>query len=134
MIHCDWLDADITVKTSASVPTEYIQLCVKHFQSLSSEMKRKICESIREHLFTDDISDDNEIIPCSQFDSITIFKPYGNEPAYTICGEPEYEEEHGAAVMIRGDKVLDAGYRYDIEYSSPWSKEYIEKYNEQTVI
>lgn len=94
-------------------------------------MKEKICESIREHLFTDEISDDSQIIPNSHFDTITIFKPYGDELAYSIGGEAEYEEEHGVAVMIRGEKVIDAGYRYDIEYASPWSKENTEKYNNQ---
>lgn len=132
IIHCDWLNADINIQTSSEVPEEYIQLCMEHFLSLSAEMKQKVCESIIENMFYGETSDeDSEIISDSHFDSITIFKPYGDEPAYSIGGEAEYEEEHGVAVMIRGEKVIDAGYRYDIEYASPWSKENTEKYNNQ---
>lgn len=131
IIHCEWLNADLTVQTSSDVPAEYIQLCIDCFLSLSPDMKEKICESIREHLFTDEISDDSQMIPSTHFDTITIFKPYGDEPAYSIGGEAEYEQEHGVAVMIRGETVLDAGYRYDIEYASPWSKENTEKYSNQ---
>ncbi|MCH5204801.1 MAG: hypothetical protein J1F03_08620 [Oscillospiraceae bacterium] len=132
VFHCDWLNADITARKSKDVPEEYAKRCIEHFLSLSAEMQQKICEEIKETMFWDEEDDISDIISCSHFDSISIFKPYGDEPAYTIGGEPDYEPEHGIGVIIRGDKVLAVGYRGEAEYSSPWLKEYVEEYNKQT--
>lgn len=68
--------------------------------------------------------DENPSIKSCYFDIINVFKPYGEEVAYTIGGEPDFEEEHGIAVMIRGDQVLAISYRSDWEYTSLWSDEF----------
>lgn len=137
IIHCDWLNADITVRKSKDVPEEYAKRCIEHFLSFSPKMRQKLCNTINDAfpdwmLLLDETNDSSDIVSCSHFDSISIFKPYGDEPAYTIGGEPDYEPEHGIGVIIRGDKVLAVGYRGEAEDSSPWLKEYVEEYNKQT--
>lgn len=125
--HCGWLGSDISIQTAPNVPKEYIERCVKHLCSMSFDMRNKIRDMIIENMFVDGIPE-YEIINKSCFDCITIYTPYGEEPAYSLGGEPGFEEEHGMAVMIRGDRILDVGYRCDIEYTSPWNKEYETRY------
>ncbi len=121
--HCGWIGCDISIQTAPNVPKEYIDRCVKHLCSMSYDMRNKIRDMIIENMFADGISE-YEIIKKSCFDCITIYTPYGEEPAYILGGEPDFEEEHGMAVMIRGDRILDVGYRCDIEFTSLWDSKY----------
>jgi hypothetical protein len=125
--HCDWLDTDINVETLDTVSQEYIQQCISHLQLMPEKMQTEIRNAVVEWHDTDDIPME-EIIRSCNFDTITIPVPYGSEPAYTLDGEPDFEKEHGMSIIIRGNKVLEVGYRQDLHYCSPWQKEYVEKY------
>jgi hypothetical protein len=94
---------------------------------MSEKMQTEIRNAVAEWKDTDDIPMEKVIRSCN-FDTITIPVPYGNEPAYTLNGEPDFEKEHGISIIIRGNKVLKVGYRQDLHYCSPWQKEYVEKY------
>lgn len=119
--YCEWnKEWEIQVITTPDVSAEYFERCCNHFNSFSDEMKKQLCEKIREHMFTDEIENDDDLIPRSNFDTMTIYKPYGDKTVYIIGGEPDYEMEHGMAFVVCDDSVLDIGYRYDIEGSSPW--------------
>lgn len=119
--YCEWnKEWEIQVITNPDVSAEYFDRCFNHFNSFSGEMKKQLCEKIREHMFTDEIENDDDLIPHSNFDTMTIYKPYDDKIVYIIGGEPDYEMEHGMAFVVCDDSILDIGYRCDVEESSPW--------------
>lgn len=119
--YCEWnKEWEIQIIAAPDVSAEYIDRCCEHFYSLSDEMKQKLCEKIREHMFTDEIENDDDLIPHSNFDTMTIYKSYADKIVYIIGGEPDYELEHGMAFTVCDDSILDIGYRYDVEGSSTW--------------
>lgn len=121
--YCEWnREWEIQIIATPDISAEYLDICCDHFNSFSYEMKKNLCEKIREHMFTDEIENDDDLIPHSNFDTMTIYKPYGDKIVYIIGGEPDYELEHGMAFVVCDDSIFDIGYRYDIEESSPWLK------------
>ncbi len=55
------------------------------------------------------------------FSRMNIFLPYGEAPALTLGGNPDFAKEDGIGVVLREGKVLQVGTCADTEQISPWS-------------
>lgn len=130
-VRWELLDRALELQVSKGVPQDYVERCVQHLNCLSDAAIDRICSRILENFEdAEEISgaDENSrlVLNCLYFGSIRIFPPHGEEPAYILGFECEFEEEHGISWTMRGEEVLDMGYRADA--ASPWSYENEMKY------
>lgn len=110
----------------------YIEKCLAEIDTLSEIIKEEICKTFNawgEEWIpkTEKLTPESFIKRNSQGE-IQIFRPYGEELAYNLCFEVDFEEEHGVFVTIRGGHVIESGYRMDAE--SPWTDYMCKKYAE----
>lgn len=117
--YCESFQQELEVRVADGVSEDYINLCLEHCNRLQASGLKKIYAAFAEWL--DMLPDEEAFWQSVGAGDMLIPKPYGPEPAYVLGFEADFEEEHGISVVIRGDKVLDAGYRMDRE--SPWSYE-----------
>lgn len=106
---------------------DYAEKCVEHFNNMSDEMIDTICKGIikcaeagglNEEFELPELKTIRDILKYCWFTNLAIFIPEGDEIAYTVEGEGEWEE--GIDIAIRGNKVLYVGYDFG---DSPWADE-----------
>lgn len=118
------MDAELELVLSEGVSDEYAEKCVRHLQTLPENIIDELCEFFCVVMggeeYIDGSSDKCQILKFYRPDRMIIFKPYGEQAAYVIGGEADFEADHGVAWSVMGDELADVGYRYDIESSSPW--------------
>lgn len=104
----------IQVTTIGNVSQSYRMLCIESFKNLPEIEYTRLSKKLKRNMEVEDMDPLEEL----DIDEMVIFEPKGNEPAYILCGEASFEEEHGIMVSVFNDVVLEVGYRYD--YDSPW--------------
>lgn len=122
---------EMEVKVEDGVAEEYVQLCINHCNQLPEVIWKQLCSEFNNGW--DDWLEGKVLTPellCEAVEvgDMIIPKPYGEEPAYILGFEADFEEEHGISFVIRGDVVLSVAYRMD--YESPWNYEFEKKYTE----
>lgn len=115
-VYCKTFGSELEVLTAENVSDDYRQLCIDHCGSLSDDMLSQICGIIAE--YWGDTLTTSELLKSLSAGSLLIPSPYGDEAGYILGFEAEFEPEHGISITIRGEKVLEIGYRCD--YESPW--------------
>lgn len=122
-VRWELLNQTLELQVSNGVPQAYADRCVQHLNHLPEDTINRICSRIMDAFdCAGDISENQRSgstvlnLLCSG--SIRIFPPHGQEPAYVLGFECDFEEEHGIGWTMRGDEILDMGYRMDA--TSPW--------------
>ena len=114
------------VHRAEGVSDAYEEVCIRHSNTWSPALRSKVCAMIRNDFLYDSDEDelwtDEKILHSFTDCSLTIPRPYGEEPAYILGMESELEpeHEHGLSITIRGECVLDVSYRMDAD--TPWSQ------------
>lgn len=120
-------DMDLEVYTSvvgggeSEVFYRYVAECLKQIDAMPEALMAEICASLIQCWGEDWVGSlTPETLP-GQLDcgEVDILKPCGDELAYILRFEAEFEPEHGISVMVRNGKVLSVGYRADA--CSPWA-------------
>lgn len=121
----------VEVYAADGVSKEYENKCVNHFCHMTESLKKKITDNLFNH-FSDQIYETAQakdidieqykihILNLLEDGDIHVNLPHGEEPAYTLGFEAEFEEEHGVGIVIRGDQVVSVSYRVDV--TSPWCR------------
>lgn len=133
----DRMNCSLLIIVSEGVSREYVDLCINHLNNLPEGIFDELCERLYTDMYACECFEkaeqglpaDKRRLDFFRPDCMTVYKPYGSEPAFVIGGEADFEKEHGVAWSVRGDKLLEVGYRFDIEYSSPWNRENERLYN-----
>lgn len=102
---------------SDGVSEEYAKKCVEHLNSRGDKFFDDLCNKFLEMDIEFDEENKREILNQIQPFSMMINSPHGNEPAYIVCGECDFED-HGFSFTVRGDYILDLCHYMD--YESPW--------------
>lgn len=114
----------VKVHRAEGVSDAYEEACVRHSNTWSPALCSKVCAMIRNDFLYDSDEDElwteEKILHSFTDCSLTIPRPYGEEPAYILGMESELEPEHGISITIRGECVLDVSYRMDAD--TPWSQ------------
>lgn len=123
--HLDLFDTDIDVFIHNGVDEQYAESCIEHINNLSPSLKnylterlykyydfiRRECDDVEDILFDDVLK---YVYPLN----ISIEKPEEPLIAYSIeCG-CDWEEEHGAEIIIKGDELLYVG---EFAGLGPWA-------------
>ena len=129
-VHWDAASADIPVFAEPGIDPTYIKQCAEHLAGLNHAKLHELAQRIYSDMHvaeyermigTREISQDPlSLIYLSCPDRMNIFRPAGPEPAYTVGGEPIFQHDFGIAWRIRGNTILQVGYRNEVEYLSPW--------------
>lgn len=121
------------VHRAEGVSDAYEEVCIRHSNTWSPALRSKVCAMIRNDFLYDSDEDelwtDEKILNSFTDCSLTIPRPYGEEPAYILGMESELEPEHGLSITIRGECVLDVSYRMDAD--TPWSQGSEKAYRKQ---
>lgn len=122
-VRWELLDRTLELQVSDGVPQAYADRCVRHLNHLPEETINRICSRILDAFdCAGEISENQRsgstVLNQLCCGSIRIFPPHGQEPAYVLGFECDFEEEHGIGWTMRGDEILDMGYRMDA--TSPW--------------
>lgn len=119
------LGIELEVKTVGAVTPEYVGACIEHLNSLSEDVMERLCDELIndfvEEEMPDITADKRKILEYMAPDTMLIYRPSDDTPAFVMQGESELEEEHGFGWSIRGEEILEVGYRMDI--STPWNRE-----------
>ncbi|MBQ0064279.1 MAG: hypothetical protein KBT48_00810 [Firmicutes bacterium] len=121
-VYKDIEDIDFEINTFGEIDASYIRKCVESYRNLSSAQKERMREALNEYV------EDDEINSLAHFsmDEMVIFQPRGEEIAYILCGEADFEEEHGISICMVNGIVTEVAYRMD--YMNPWAFKDMEKY------
>ncbi len=109
------LDEELEVEASEAVTTEYMDKCINHLNNLSDSVLDELCEELMQW---NDFENKRDILQQIHSCSMVINTPQGDEPAFAIHGECDFDEEHGFSFVIRDDVILEVG-GY-IDFDSPW--------------
>lgn len=109
---------ELELLVSNGVSEEYVIKCVEHLNSRGYKFFDDLCNKFLEMDIEFDEENKREILNQIQPFTMMINTPHGEEVAYIICGECDFEEEHGFSFTVRGDYILDLCYYMD--YESPW--------------
>ena len=123
----------VKVHRAGGVSDAYKEACIRHSNTWSPALRSRVCAMIRNDFLYDSDEDeiwtDEKILSSFTDCTLTIPRPYGEEPAYNLGAESELEPEHGLSLTIRGEYVLDVSYRMDAD--TPWSKGSDNSYRKQ---
>lgn len=107
---------------------EYVKRCREHLMAFPAELIAKISDKFIEEWGADwcdgllpdgSINDKAEAFTKSiSSGDISIYRPRGEEIAYSLQFEATFETEHGISIGIKGDEVVYLAYSMDQE--SPW--------------
>mgnify|MGYP007069891894 CR=1 FL=1 len=105
----------------SGVADEYKDRCIRHIKQMPRICYDRTYWKIDELWGFDEGTDPDTLWKDTSAMTVIIPKPYGEEIAYVLEFEADFEPEHGVSVLIRNDIVIDVGIR-DGGYS-PWSWE-----------
>lgn len=122
----EMINEELTIEAAEGVSPEYIGLCVNHMNNLSDSVIDGLCDELADWYglgseMPDVENDKRKILEHLNPDSICIYPPHGDEPAFSVGCEPDFEQEHGISWSVRGDELLEVTHRMDI--GLPWSYE-----------
>lgn len=131
-VSCKYFACDLKITTIGSVSEAYVTKCKNDFEQLSEDFFDKLCAEMADMWLYANAGDNREALvkQCREEfhpDELIIFEPKGEECAYVLAGEADFEEEHGVSVAIRGGILLGLDYRMD--YANPWSNLYEREYH-----
>lgn len=123
--HLDLFDTEVNVYIHNGVDEQYAESCIEHINNLSPSLKNYLTERLYKYYDfirreCDDVEDIsfNDILKHVYPLNVSIEKPEEPLIAYSIeCG-CDWEEEHGAEIIIKDDEILFVG-----EFSGlgPWA-------------
>ncbi len=115
------LDVNCCQRENETVSDDYIESCKAALNAMPERTIIKMFKQIKND-WEEYISGDEpevyrgQIMECFMPDEMLIYPPKDeSQPAFVICGEASFEEEHGIAVVFRDGELLDISYRMDHE-------------------
>ena len=120
-IYSETFEQSIEIVAFSGVTDEYKDKCISHVKNMPKICYDMIYSKIDELWGFDEGTTTDTLRKDTYAMEIVIQKPYGDEIAYILEFEAEFEPEHGVSVMIRNDVVIDISIRAD--GYSPWDWE-----------
>ena len=128
-IYSETFEQSVEIIPFSGVTDEYKEKCICHVKNMPKICYDRIYRKIDEIWGFDEGTSPDTLRKDLSSMMVIIPKPYGDETAYIIEFEAEFEPEHGVSVVIRNDVVTDIG--TICESCSPWCWESEINYREE---
>lgn len=127
----DLLDVHLAVVIADGVSKSYIKSCLNFLNNLSNTTIDNICDILIDFLEVGNepefMFNKRKILEYVLPDTLTIYSPHGREPAFVVGCESDFAPQRGVAWSMLGDRIIDIGYRADVENKNVWCRsEYID--------
>lgn len=146
-VYLDLFKSNVELGVEENVDEKYVEKCVSHLNNLNDSVIDEMCKKLLgyyvrmlevikdagDYESLNEIMDQmpkkvdgREILQCIKPFTLIIEQPKEDIPAFTLYCDCVWEPEHGAWLILKGDKILFCG---DICEIGPWKKE--EVYQEE---